>query len=270
MLEVWRHTGGVFPTSAGFALKGLSHYWNDRRGYAASDCIVAPTELLAMQLRSLGLKAVVCPPPSHRPKSASRAGKGNGHGPGRKRRITVVCGDLDHPRKNVRTGIQAVHRLAAAGVDVSLELIGRNVEALSAVLAALPASVAVDAPGLLPRDQIQGRLMDSDVLLLPSLYEEWGYVATEALIVGTPVVAFPVYPFIEILSPPLGACASDMSPGALAQSLAQVLEDDASRPLVASLAAQRFGEDAVGRMLSGIWSGDAAPERETLAAAGRR
>jgi glycosyltransferase involved in cell wall biosynthesis len=254
LVETWRHTGKIFPKSAGLALKGLSHYWNDRQGYAVSDCVVAPTELLASQLEAIGIHALACPPPGRRPATNSGNVNGNGHRPRGRRRITICCGDLSHPRKNVRAGIRAVGRLAEMGMIIDLELIGRNADALTADLSSLLSSVHVVADGPLPRDQVHNRLRNADVLLVPSLYEEWGYVATEAALAGTPVVAFPVYPFVETLAPPLGVCARDMSVLGLAHALAQALEATASRSVVAATAERRYGADAVGQRLSRIWS----------------
>ncbi len=260
MVESWRHTGGRFPRSAGYAVKGLSHYWNDRLGYSASDCIVAPTEMLAGQLKSLGLNAVVCPPPSQPPATSAGQHHARARRSHDRRRITIICGDLSHPRKNVRAGIQAVRRLATAGFALELELIGRGERSLSDVIHALPASVDVLARGPLPREAIHDRLLESDVLLMPSLYEEWGYVVTEALLAGTAVVAFPVYPFIEILEPPLGTCARDLTHGALAQALSTVLMEGADRRFVAAAAARRFGAKAIGHRLTAIWAGTAITE----------
>ncbi len=261
------HTGASFPKSAGLALKGLSHYCNDRQGYAASDCVVAPTELLAAHLETLGLPAIACPPPSRAPETSwdliSEDGRRS-----MARRVTICCGDLSHPRKNVRSAIVAVGLLARSGMEVELELIGRNADRLRVELGALPASVRVIAAGPLQRDQVHVRLRHSDVLLVPSLYEEWGYVATEAAVAGTPVVAFPVYPFVEILSAPLGVCAGDMGTDALAEALRLALESDATRAVVASIAERRFGAETVGRRLTEIWSGVSASAGEVVAAAG--
>ncbi len=267
LVETWRHTGASFPKSAGLALKGLSHYCNDRQGYAASDCVVAPTELLAAHLETLGLPAIACPPPSRAPETSwdliSEDGRRS-----MARRVTICCGDLSHPRKNVRSAIMAVGLLASSGMEVELELIGRNADRLRVELGALPASVRVIAAGPLQRDQVHVRLRHSDVLLVPSLYEEWGYVATEAAVAGTPVVAFPVYPFVEILSAPLGVCAGDMGTDALAEALRLALESDATRAVVASIAERRFGAETVGRRLTEIWSGVSASAGEVVAAAG--
>ena len=153
-------------------------------------------------------------------------------------------------------------------MKLSLELVGHNADVLSAELNALPPSVHVLAPGALPRDQVDDRLRSTDVLMVPSLYEEWGYVATEAALSGTPVVAFPVYPFVEILAAPLGVCAKDMSSEAMARALSLVLLSESSRSLVASEAERRFGAEAVGARLSEIWSGVPAGHGELMATAG--
>jgi glycosyltransferase involved in cell wall biosynthesis len=267
--ETWRHTGAAFPRSAAFALKGLSHQWNDRQGYRASDCVVAPTELLATQLEAIGVHAVMCPPPSgpsRRDSGQSRAGSGRADG---RRHVTIICGDLSHPRKNVGAGIEAVKLVAASGMKIDLELIGRKADAFAAQLGALPESVRVLTPGPLPHARVLERLLETDALIVPSLYEEWGYVATEALLSGTPVVAFPVYPFVEILAPPYGVCADDMSPRALARAVAQTLVGAANPSLLAAAAEDRFGVEAIGRRLTSIWSGHAVDDREPAVVVGR-
>ena len=257
MVQTWLHTGAVFPKSAAFAIKGLSHYWNDRRGYRSSDCVVAPTELLAAQLSSMGLNAVACPLPGRRPETARDPDENGPVAANARRRVAICCGDLSHPRKNVDAGIRAIGLAARDGMAIDLELIGRKAEFLAAELHALPQSVHVFTPGPLPRDQVDDRLRRADVLLVPSLYEEWGYVATEAVLAGTPVVAFPVYPFVEILPPPFGLCADDMSSEALARALQQVLDNGADRSFVAKAAERAFGTEAVGSRLTKIWSGAA-------------
>ncbi len=269
VVETWRHTGGVFPKSAALALKGLSHYWNDRKGFSASDCVVAPTELLAAQLGEIGINATVCPPPAARLEASAAGDRRRSLRAEGRQQVTIICGNLSHPRKNVAAGVDAVRLLAAAGMKIDLELIGRNAGGFEAELCAVAPSVRVLAPGPLPHAEVLERLQRTDALLVPSLYEEWGYVATEALLSGTPVVAFPVYPFVEILTHPLGRCADDMSSRALAQAVAQILTGEATPSLVASTAEQRFGAEAIGRRLTTIWSRDTVDDREPALSGGR-
>jgi len=262
LIDTWRHTGAVFPRSGAMALKGLSHYWNDRRGYAMADCAVAPTAMLADQLRSQGIKAVECPPPGRRPATHS------GHGRDRWiKRVAICCGDMSHPRKNVRAGLEAVRIVGLQGTLIDLELIGGNTERLQRELRALPSSVRVITPGRLTPEEVDERLGRADALLVPSLYEEWGYVATEALLAGTPVVAFPVYPFAQILEKPLGACARDLSPHALAVALREILEAPHGRSAVACSADRLFGAEAIGKRLGQIWRDTAFPVGEPIGVA---
>lgn len=262
VVETWRHTGGAFPKSAGLALKGLFHYWNDRKGFSACDWVVAPTELLAAQLRQIGISATVCSPPASLSEATGAGDRRRSLPAPARQLVTIVCGDLSHPRKNVAAGVDAVRILASAGMKIDLELIGRNAGAFEAELRRVAPSVRVLAPGPLPHAEVLARLQRTDVLLVPSLYEEWGYVATEALLSGTPVVAFPVYPFVEILTRPLGRCADDMSSRTLSQALSQILAGEATPSLVASTAESRFGADAIGQRLTMIWSRDAADDRK--------
>jgi glycosyltransferase involved in cell wall biosynthesis len=92
--------------------------------------------------------------------------------------------------------------------------------------------------------------------LLPSLYEEWGYVAVESILSGTPVVAYPVYPFADMLAGGLGAVAGAMTVTAFAAAVATVVDGTGvtSRgPALAAAGARRFGPAAVGARLTTIW-----------------
>lgn len=264
--ETWRHTGRLFPKSAALAVKGLGHYLNDRRGFGSCDIVAAPTERLAAQLRGMRIAAVACPPPAAPPAAAEpfdgdRAASSVW-------RITICCADLAHPRKNVRVGVQAAGHLARLGRPIELVLVGGNPGAHEATLAALPPSVRVLKTGRLPRGESQHWMANSDVLLLPSLYEEWGYVATEALMTGTPVAALPVYPFDEMLKPPLGICADDMTPHALAQAMERAIEGGRNRAVVRQAAADRFGLAAVGSRLNRLWADGEVPGVERGAPTG--
>ncbi len=263
MVETWLHTGAQFPRSAAFALKGLTHYLNDRGGYRRCDAVAAPTEALAAQLRSQGVAAISCPPPVRQVAAVDRAHHAKA---AETTRILVCCGDLGHPRKNVAAGVKAVASLAERGRRIELVLIGRNVSRLASELAVLPPSITVRTPGPLPREEIYTWMESSDLLLLPSLYEEWGYVATEALMAGTPVAAFPVYPFTEILSTTLGACAGDMTPTAMATTIEQVLDSGHSRSDVRAAAIRCYGSDAATRRLQALWVG--SPARRAPVAVG--
>ena len=249
--ETWRHTGGLFPRSGALAAKSMAHYLNDRYGYRRCDIVVAPTERLAAELRSMRITAVAVPPPAAAPAEIviDRVARERGAC-----RLMICCGDLAHPRKNVRAGIAAVGLLAGGGRPLELVLVGGNADRLEGALRSLPASVKVRAPGTLARPVIQRWMADSDALLVPSLYEEWGYVATEAMIIGTPVAAFPVYPFDEVLVPPLGVAATEMTAQSLAHAIRTAIETGADRGAVRDAAVARLGAAEVSRRLQAAWT----------------
>jgi glycosyltransferase involved in cell wall biosynthesis len=255
MEETWRHTGGRSPRSALLAAKSVSHYFNDAKGYRNADCVVAPTETLASQLRGLGISAVACPPPTsvlsepqhddleERFKDLQQP-----------RRLMMCAGDLGHPRKNIASALKAVRLLGETGRTLVVELIGRNGSALRRELDRLPENVDVQLFGPLPAMEVQAHMRRADALLLPSLFEEWGYVAVESMLCGTPVVTYPVYPFAEMLASGLGVRAQDMTVRAFACAIEEQLVQGRP-PNLAAVAATRFGSAAVGHRLTEIWTG---------------
>jgi glycosyltransferase involved in cell wall biosynthesis len=246
--STWSHTGGRGPRSAVLALKAISHHRNDARGYLRCDRIIAPTTLLADQLAALGISASVCPPPmvpaGAGPAQSEPASDG-------RTRLVVCAADLSHPRKNVASALRA---LSAVRRPLVLELIGRNAISLQEEIRRLPPEVEVLAPGPLPQGAVQQRLGSASALLFPSLYEEWGYVAVEALLRGTPVVTFPVYPFQEMLRWPLGGQAVSMADDAYAAAIEKTLERAVDRDGVRAEAGRRFGPETIGRRLTEIWT----------------
>jgi glycosyltransferase involved in cell wall biosynthesis len=254
-VATWRHTGRHFPRSAALAAKGVLHYRNDVRGYRSADCAVAPTLLLAEDLRRAGVAAVHIPPPCRLTPGGIRADRPAGSA----FRLLVCSGDLGHPRKNVGLAIAAVGLLAARGRPITLELVGRHAQALSEVLDRLPPSVDVRRRGPLPPAEVHALMRVADALLLPSLFEEWGYVAVEAALEGTPVVSLPVYPFPEMLAGRLGRCAGGMDAPAFADAIEQLLTDPPDRGQLAASAEERFGASTAGRRLRTVWEG--APVR---------
>lgn len=249
--RTWVHSGGRFPRNAGLALKGALHYRNDERGYRDADLVVTPTHLLANHLRRLGIAAVQCSPPA---RSLQLSPFIEGRRPPGIPRLLVCCGDLSHPRKNVALALTAAAVLAQQGMALELELVGANANALEPELRRLPGTVAVTRAGRLAATTVHQRMRMADALLLPSRYEEWGYVAVEAAFQGTPTVALPVYPFAEMLEPPLGVIAGGTTPVQYANAIAGIVREPPPRDAVRARAEERFGLVSAGRALAAIWS----------------
>lgn len=258
----WEHNGGPVVRRVALAAKSFSYYRGDRRGFAHADRIVAPTQLLADQLRSQGLPAQQCPPPVHPPRVNGATWDSRENEP---IRLIAVCGDLTHPRKNIGDAVRAASAFAsefAAGVngqarrEVSLELIGRN--AAQVVAGGVPrvAGLSISTPGAMDRRDVYERVHSADVLLVPSRYEEWGYVAVEALMLGTAVVTYPVYPFPSMLADGLGFVAGGPTPQDMARAIDEAIAGPrtvAAREARARAAMSKFGAAAVGARLSTIW-----------------
>jgi glycosyltransferase involved in cell wall biosynthesis len=258
VVETWRHTAGQLPRRVVLATKSISHYLNDASGYGYTTCVVTPTHLLAKQLGDRGIRAVVCPPPvsmfengisQSRTSISSDAAASHDDCA----RLVICCGDLDHPRKNVRAALRAVRLLGQSGRHVAAELIGRNSAALVDEMERMPERVFVSCPGPLGPDDVHARMRGADALLVPSLFEEWGYVAVESLLCGTPVVTFPVYPFADMLTEAFGVRARAMTDRAYADAILQVLARGKPAGLTAA-ANEQFGTSAVGHRLSEIWA----------------
>lgn len=246
MAAAWRHARGFLPRRLVLTVKGLSYWLGDRRGFAAADLVVAPTETLAAHLRTQGVPAAVCPPPV-RPYEGPRPERAAGV----PRILVAVAGDLGHPRKNLRDALAMLTRLPATVKPVRLVLIGKHPEALEPHVPEVE-GVEVVFTGPLPPDTVREYVSGADVLVFPSLYEEWGYAAVEALTSGVPVATYPVYPFGDMLTERLGVVARRRDPEALAEAVEAVLRGDC-RPDVAEAARARFGAEAVGRWLDVLW-----------------
>jgi glycosyltransferase involved in cell wall biosynthesis len=166
----------------------------------------------------------------------------------------LCCGDLSHPRKNIGHALRAAGLLACSDRRVVVRVIGGNAAALEAEVAQLPATVAVEFIGTKSPLEVREEMKRADVFLLPSLYEEWGYVAVESILSGTPVVTNPVYPFADMLAGGLGVVAREISDGAYAEAIARALNHMRGRQL-AEAGERRFGVRTVGSRLTNIWSG---------------
>jgi glycosyltransferase involved in cell wall biosynthesis len=257
----WQDTAG--RTRAGLLrrivimAKSISLYRGDQRGFRASDMVIAPTELLANQLRQSGLPCHLCHPPVWSLASSEPSTKsGHVRGPGEDDRIKLVacCADLSHPRKNVSDILAAAEILTRQGAKISLELIGGGLDALKQAHPGVFGSIAVTAPGPLPRELVHRRVSEADLFITSARYEEWGYAAVEALLLGVPVVAYPVYPFPELLGGGLGVVAKETTPQALAEAILQATRREGLCSALAAAAQDRFGIAAIGTQLTRAWS----------------
>ena len=250
---IWDHSGRRFPRSAALAAKGVMHHFNDVRGYRAAHGVIAPTRSLAEQLSHAGINAVQAFPPCRAPSSPEAADEPGSEVPDHLQ-LLICSGDLSHPRKNIGFAIEAVGLLAEGGRRVRLELVGSHANRLARQLGGLPPSVEVVLHGRLPASGVHERMASVDALLFPSLFEEWGYVAVEAMQRGTPVVTLPVYPFSDMFDEPMGYRSEATDAGNYAREIVRATQHDVPRADVARMAENRFGVEAAGPRLLDIWT----------------
>lgn len=249
LAETWKHTSGPALRRMVLAAKSVAFYMGDASGYRAADVVVACTETLASQLRDQGVEAVSCPPPV----LTSPLGTAAATRDATELQLLICSGDLSHPRKNLQDAVRAAGLLARADRKVVLRAIGRKSESLEACAAGLPAGARLELLGAMPPSEVRREMSRADVFLLPSLYEEWGYVAVESILSGTPVATYPVYPFAEMLSDGLGVVAEDMRPEALAAAIERSLSNVRGSAL-SEAGDARFGVKTIGMRLTQIWS----------------
>ncbi len=252
LVETWRHTRGNLPRRAVITAKSLSYYIGDQRGYLAASSIVACTETLASQLRSQGLRAVSCPPPVRVPKRAATHDVPPSDG---SLRLLICSGDLSHPRKNLKDAVRAAAQLARPDRPVQLRAIGSHSETIEAEARQFQArgvNLELVCVGVLPPADVHREMRLAHALLLPSFYEEWGYVAIESILSGTPVASYPVYPFADMLQDGVGVVAEELEPRALAAAVERCLELPRGETL-ASIGESKFGSQTLGVRLTQIW-----------------
>ena len=94
------------------------------------------------------------------------------------------------PRKGLEPFLHRLAHRAAAHPEHSIELrvAGTAVGDLEAAPPELPSNFQVDWLGNVPYEQMPGLYADADLLVFPTLADEWGLVANEAMSAGLPVL----------------------------------------------------------------------------------
>lgn len=106
-------------------------------------------------------------------------------------KILFVSRSLNMPRKNLKVVFEALRYTKR---QVELHLIGHgSIKKYS--------NCKIITPGYLPRGQLLSYMRNMDLLIMPSTYEEIGFVGLEAYSVGLPVITSNIPSFIAIFKP---------------------------------------------------------------------
>ncbi|MEZ0264004.1 MAG: glycosyltransferase [Phycisphaerae bacterium] len=151
--------------------------------------------------------------------------------------VLLLAADLSSPYKGARLAVEVLAHLAALSTDVTVLLAGRNTAAVADSLrtaAGGDGRLRVADAGLLSGDGVLARAYRAaDLSLVPSVADNFPYVALESLACATPVVSFAVGGMPEIVGDsafpddfgPRGLTAPPFDPAALADRTARVLAD---------------------------------------------
>jgi glycosyltransferase involved in cell wall biosynthesis len=189
----------MFP----FSFSRLGELWGqteyfflDDFGYRSSRSIFAVTKALEENLRGrFGSKVRYLPPGINLISRKRMTG-------GQKVRIACIASDLENPRKGLSTLLRALTLLEPSLYQrVELLLIGNYSYRLENEVEMLRRKgfSSIRLSGYVQRERIIENLLQIDLLVCPSLYEEFGYVVLEAMSAGVPVIATKVRPLTDII-----------------------------------------------------------------------
>ena len=209
------------------------------RHWAQADVVLGDSQAVADRLEGLDAHVVYCPveldPPAVDPPWANRNGDS---GP-----VVGFVGRIE-PRKGVLDLIAAAPAIRAASPGAEVVIVGDDPwDAFPDYLAQVRA--ARDVVHVPWHENAAGLMRHFDVLVAPSHQEPFGTVISEAMAVGTPVVATRVGGLAEVVDDGVtGLLVEPGEPAALAAAVLEVLGRRDVMSAAARKAARRFGADA--------------------------
>jgi glycosyltransferase involved in cell wall biosynthesis len=209
------------------------------RHWAQADVVLADSQAVADRLDGLDAHVVYCPIELDPPPADAPWAHGNGDaGP-----VVGFVGRIE-PRKGVLDLIAAAPAIRAASPGAEVVIVGDDPwDAFPDYLAQVRA--ARDVVHVPWHDNAPGLMRHFDVLVAPSHQEPFGTVISEAMAVGTPVVATRVGGLAEVVDDGVtGVLVEPGDPDALAAAVLDVLGRRDAMSAAARQAAQRFGADA--------------------------
>jgi glycosyltransferase involved in cell wall biosynthesis len=209
------------------------------RHWAQADVVLADSQAVADRLDGLAAQVVYCPVELDPPPADAPWAKENGHaGP-----VVGFVGRIE-PRKGVLDLIAAAPAIRAGSPGAEVVIVGDDPwDAFPDYLAQVRA--ARDVLHVPWHENAPGLMRHLDVLVVPSHQEPFGTVISEAMAVGTPVVATRVGGLAEVVEDGVtGLLVEPGEPDALAAAVLEVLGRRDAMSAAVRQAARRFGADA--------------------------
>jgi phosphatidylinositol alpha-mannosyltransferase len=190
---------------------------------------------------------------------------------GREHRVAFV--GRHEPRKGLHVLLRAWPEVRER-TGARLRVIGSDPLAVRLLLSRLRVPEDhIDVLGFLPQEKLTEELLAAKVLAAPSLGgESFGMVLTRALACATPVVASDIVGYREVMTEETGTLVPPDDPGALAEALTRLLDDEQTRSQLGGagrrLAQDRYSWDEISRALVRIYDVALGRAREPAAVAG--
>lgn len=206
------------------------------RHWASADLVLADSRAVAERLGELAVEVVYCPvdlDPPHAPCPWPDDG----------RPVIGYVGRIE-PRKGALDLIAAAPRIRERLPEARIVLVGGDpYDSAPDYLAEVRASTEVEHLAWV--ENAPGLMRHLDVLVSPSHQEPFGTVLSEAMAVGTPVVATRVGGLAEVVEEGVtGVLVEPERPDALAAAVARVYAERAAMGAAGRVAARRFGTTA--------------------------
>jgi glycosyltransferase involved in cell wall biosynthesis len=207
------------------------------RHWASAAVVLADSQAVAERLVGLDVHVVYCPIELDPPPADPPWTRVNGAP------VIGFVGRIE-PRKGVLDLIAAAPAIRAAAPGAEVVIVGDDPwDAFPDYLAQVRA--ARDVVHVPWHDNAPGLMRHFDVLVAPSHQEPFGTVLSEAMAVGTPVVATRVGGLVEVVDDGVtGLLVEPGQPDALAAAVIEVLGRREAMSGAAREAARRFGADA--------------------------
>lgn len=206
------------------------------RHWSYAGLVLADSEAVAERLVGLDARVVHCPVELDPPEATAPWAPGPGP-------VVGFVGRIE-PRKGILDLVAAAPMIARLLPGARVVVMGDDPYGTDAAhLARVKAATGVEH---LPwTENAAGVMRHLDVLVVPSHQEPFGTVLSEAMAVGTPVVATRVGGLPEVVEDGVtGLLVPPGDPPAIAAAVAQVVARRAAMGAAGRVAARRFGADA--------------------------
>jgi len=175
----------------------IEYFFLDDLGYRSSRRIFAITKLVEENLRRrFGTKVRYLPPGITLASGARKTSD-------QRVRVACIASNLEDQRKGVSILLSALALLEPnLREKVEIWLMGNYSKRLESDVEVLKRKGFADIrlPGYVQRERILDNLLQIDILVCPSMFEELGYVVLEAIGTGVPVIASRIKPLNDIIS----------------------------------------------------------------------